>query len=89
MIFPTKPKPLEEVLISFMTICELPVGDSSLIPDNIFHVVVELDTNVENLPNTLDDMQTISVKLKCKNNTRWHSSLKTQIQLLLKHYIIC
>ena len=73
--FPTKQKelelyPLQEVLtvpiIPFMTICELPVGGQKSIQGNICHVPVDVDTTVNNLQHTLDDMQTISVKLKCK-----------------------
>ena len=57
MLFPAKPKelelyPLEEVLIvpivQFMTLHELPVGDQKSIQGNICHVLVEVDTAVNN-----------------------------------------
>ena len=49
-----------------MTIHELPVGGQKSIQGYICHVPVEVDTTVNNLLCTLDDMQTISVKLKRK-----------------------
>ena len=61
--------PLEEVLISpiipFRTILESPVGSQNQYVVIYAIVLVDVYTTVNNLPHTLDDMQTISVKLKC------------------------
>ena len=61
---------LEEVLIApiipFITIHKLPVGTHKSTQGNICHVPVDVDTTVNNLQCTLDNMQTISVKLKQK-----------------------
>ena len=80
---------LEEVLIApiipFITFVELPVGGQKSMQGDTSHVPVDVDTTVNNLPHTLDDMQT-----KIQKNTRWNSLLKKYAQLLvLKHYIIC
>ena len=53
-------------IILLMTIHELPVGGQKSIWGNMCYVLVEIDTTVNNLPSTLHDMQTISVKSKCK-----------------------
>ena len=62
--------PLEEVIIApiipFMTIRELPMGGQRSLKGNVCHVPVEVSPTVNSLPRTLEETQTISVKLKRK-----------------------
>ena len=73
--FPEKPQeldlqPLEERLIAlripFMQINDLPVGGQYSLKGNIVNVPVNINTTVSALPRTMEENQTIPVKLKRK-----------------------
>ena len=91
MGYPKKPPELqlhqlEETLIAPIILCmsiwELPVGFQKCLCESVCHVPVEVSATVNNLPRTLDDMQTVSVKLKRKGSTR-HQFLQKMLDKLL------
>ena len=86
---------LEETLIApiipFMSIQELPVALQKCLHGNVCHVPVEVSATVNNLPRTLNDMQTVSVKLKRKK--QYHTSVFTEnvrpaVVLKALHYLV-
>ena len=73
--FPPQPDelklyPVEEQIISplmpFMTIIELPVGGQQALKGSICHVPVDISPTVNSLPRNLEDIETVSVKIKQK-----------------------
>ena len=72
-----------------MKIHELQVGGQKSIWGNIYYILVKEDTIVNNLTCPLGDMQTISVKLKCKTHYKMVHFTENISQLFSKHCSIC
>ena len=81
MRFPVKPQclnltPLEERLISpripFMQICELPRGGQLSIHGNVVNVPADVNSTVSTLPRSIDESQTIPIKLKRRLSYKHH-----------------
>ena len=81
MGFPVKPQclnltPLEERLISpripFMQIRELPKGGQLSIYGNVVNVPADVNSTVSTLPRSIDESQTILIKLKQRLGCKHH-----------------
>ena len=47
-----------------MTIRELPMGGQKSLKGNMCHIAVDVSPTINTLPHTLEETQTVSVKLK-------------------------
>ena len=86
MVFPIVPpqlllSPLEERLVSpripFMQLRELPRGGQLSITGNIVNAPANINTTVQVLPRTFNDLATVPIKLKRKLAFKHHYTLKT------------
>ena len=100
MGFPSKPPELqlhllEELLIAppipFMSVRELPVGFQICLQGDACHVPVEVSATVNNLPRTLDDMETVTVKLKGKKQYKtaaFTENIRPAVVLKALYYLV-
>ena len=100
MGFPERPPELdltelEERLISpripFMQIVEKPRGGQRSLKGNVVNVPTDVDTTVKCLPRTLNDSQTIQVKLKRKLNFKHsvlYESIRPNVCLQALHWLL-
>ena len=87
--------PLEERLISpiipFMNVREHPVGGQKAIYGSICHVPVDVAPTVSSLPCNMQETDTISVKIKCKQSYKHHvlaENIRPRKVLEALHYLL-